>query len=1174
TGMDATDGTTGMDGTDGVTGMDAGFVEPTVETCPALTEDTGGEICVVAGGTGNSLIIVGDVLTPGTIYENGSVLIGVDGKIACVGCDCAAADARRVVCPGAAISPGLIDAHNHVGWLNGKPWTFAKQNVDPKHRWEHRHDWRCGDNADNDPEINVDGGGANKADKTFGEFRYVLGGGTAIFGSGDLGGVLRDLDDTGSGDSGLQSPGADYDTFPLGDAGCQKMTGACAYNGISGAGSNGDAYGPHVSEGIDLAARNEFLCLTGQQSGGVDVLDDRSAIIHGVGLIEPDVALMAQRGISLIWSPRSNVSLYGETARVVLHHKFGVNIALGVDWLPSGSMNMLRELKCADELNEFFYNGHFTDEALWLMTTRGAARALGFDTEIGEIKVGLMGDIAVFAGNGKKFHRAILDANPGDTALVLKGGSPLSGDTALVEALTGGCDDIGDVCGRTKRLCVSEHSDYSSWSDLQTAVGSPEYKLFFCDTPDDEPSCLPARELDGDIVNNSNVYSGMSMVGDQDGDGVSDDVDNCPTIFNPIRPLDGGVQADFDSDGVGGVCDPCPLDADQVDNCTSFNANDGDGDGVDNDVDNCPTIANPAQLDDDTDMKGNECDACPMFKNPGTAGCLVTIPDLKMSEAHEDTSVQLLNVVVTGHTVAGFFVQQVEDVPDAFSGLYIFDPIVAKPAIGSVIDLAGEKDTFFGTVELKQVVVTEKGTGSVTPVILTAEQVTQAIADQGQGAWDAMLVTVGEQVITTVAPALGQGTPEGTKEFELDSGLRLADVVWSSADEFPAFEVGDQLSAITGHLSWLNEYVKLYPGTPDDFAFGAIQVKQFVPAVGYQRVGESGPTIGGSLTVELNFVTDVDLEVTVVSDDDLIAKVIGSPLTIAAGTKSIVVPIEGVGVGTAILTANIDNDVSVTGSVEVIAADAVPVVLSAMPTSVVMPVNSSQTFTVTLSHPTPAAGASYDVAVSADVDAVDATVAGNMLTFDVVVTAKADETTGTLTVGGVEVATISVVDIASTQLDISGYIVKQTDSNREILLPSGTILIGGSSLIITRDSSKGEFEAEFGVLPADTVFIRSTDLQGSEFPSINGAETFSIVDTANGTVDGATVPLESGECLQRNVPVAAAGEATSWTDGEATPGLQTITDAPAGLYISETCDVTGTGNFVFEYVEIHFDGGT
>ncbi|HOD00449.1 MAG TPA: thrombospondin type 3 repeat-containing protein, partial [Myxococcota bacterium] len=100
--------------------------------------------------------------------------------------------------------------------------------------------------------------------------------------------------------------------------------------------------------------------------------------------------------------------------------------------------------------------------------------------------------------------------------------------------------------------------------------------LFFCGVPDNEPSCLPSRPGE---------YNGVTS-DDDDGDGVADGVDNCPLVFNPIRPMDGGRQPDVDDDGVGDVCDPCPFDADTTE-CTGFNADDVDGDGIPNDIDNC-----------------------------------------------------------------------------------------------------------------------------------------------------------------------------------------------------------------------------------------------------------------------------------------------------------------------------------------------------------------------------------------------------------------------------------------------------------------------------------------------------------------------------------------------------------------------------------------------------------
>jgi predicted extracellular nuclease len=91
-----------------------------------------------------------------------------------------------------------------------------------------------------------------------------------------------------------------------------------------------------------------------------------------------------------------------------------------------------------------------------------------------------------------------------------------------------------------------------------------------------------------------NAGQTFAEVPDADGDGIPDDVDNCPGTYNP-------GQEDGDGDGIGDVCDGCPVDPD----------NDIDGDGICGDVDNCPNTPNSGQEDADGDGLGDACDGCP-----------------------------------------------------------------------------------------------------------------------------------------------------------------------------------------------------------------------------------------------------------------------------------------------------------------------------------------------------------------------------------------------------------------------------------------------------------------------------------------------------------------------------------------------------------------------------------
>lgn len=303
--------------------------------------------------------------------------------------------ATAVVCPDGVVSPGLINAHDHLTFAQNNPYDRTAE------RYEHRHDWRRGARG----HTRLRSAGAASNDQVaWGELRFVLGGATSVNGSGGVAGFLRNLDRATM--DGLGQPQVQYETFPLGDSGGEVLTMGCGYPSIDTANSirNVDAYAPHVAEGIGPEARNEFLCM---REGNTDLVQRQSAFVHGVGLLPTDIAEMARDRTSLIWSPRSNITLYGDTARVTEYARLGVLIALGSDWIVSGSMNMLRELQCADSLNANFFGRYFTDEALWLMATRDAAASLAVDDAVGVIAPGRVADLAIFNARMRRDHRAV-----------------------------------------------------------------------------------------------------------------------------------------------------------------------------------------------------------------------------------------------------------------------------------------------------------------------------------------------------------------------------------------------------------------------------------------------------------------------------------------------------------------------------------------------------------------------------------------------------------------------------------------------------------------------------------------------------------------------------------------------------------------------------------------------
>ena len=139
----------------------------------------------------------------------------------------------------------------------------------------------------------------------------------------------------------------------------------------------------------------------------------------------------------------------------------------------------------------------------------------------------------------------------------MRAGKVLYGDDAAVTGRTTAACDAVDVCGVAKKVCLMAEVG-KTYSALKTAAGANIYPAFTCGQPMNEPTCTPKRPT---AVMGSTVYTGATSASDSDGDGIDDAADNCPKVFNPVRPLDMGMQGDADADGKGDACDPCPVDA-------------------------------------------------------------------------------------------------------------------------------------------------------------------------------------------------------------------------------------------------------------------------------------------------------------------------------------------------------------------------------------------------------------------------------------------------------------------------------------------------------------------------------------------------------------------------------------------------------------------------------------
>jgi len=217
----------------------------------------------------------------------------------------------------------------------------------------------------------------------------------------------------------------------------------------------------HLSEGVgqpgqsDSVARRHFLAL--QVAPDEWALNDRFAGIHSAGLLPADFDVLARHGGSIIWSPMSNLLLYGSTADVTAAKQAGVRIGLGSDWSPSGSKNLLGELKVAWLHSQHALDGLFSARDLLAMATRDAASILKWDKALGALQPGKRADLFVVDGEAGEPYESLIQAKETEIRLVMVNGIPRYGMPALMGRL--GASGVSlSVGGKARRIFLDQQT--------------------------------------------------------------------------------------------------------------------------------------------------------------------------------------------------------------------------------------------------------------------------------------------------------------------------------------------------------------------------------------------------------------------------------------------------------------------------------------------------------------------------------------------------------------------------------------------------------------------------------------------------------------------------------------------------------------------------------------------
>lgn len=389
----------------------------------------------------------------------------------------------RIIDTHAIVLPGLINTHNHIAYNFLPPWEMPHVHGEP---FANMYDWMegLGDFADAfasydqhvvQPKTAAMGAGLASAIGRWSELKELVGATTTTQGSRSFRAgegaednaafastLVRNMD-LERGARIRQSSIGIFLPRPAGaPPGTAHELNTQMLAGVARATEQGkvDAFMVHLAEGTDAATLHELHDLNDYGRDAADEcgpLAPVSVIIHGTPFGADEFSLMARCGMKLAASPLDNFLYYGTSPDLALADALGVTVAIGTDWSPAGSKNLLVELKAVDELNQALWGGALDDESIVRMVTSNAADMIGWSGRAGRLRAGLQADIAIVRGELADPYRALIEAREMDVALVVVGGQPLWGDPALMGELLGaegGWDLVPSGCGFDKAVML------------------------------------------------------------------------------------------------------------------------------------------------------------------------------------------------------------------------------------------------------------------------------------------------------------------------------------------------------------------------------------------------------------------------------------------------------------------------------------------------------------------------------------------------------------------------------------------------------------------------------------------------------------------------------------------------------------------------------------------------
>ncbi len=410
-------------------------------------------------------------LTPGeedAVFP-GRVWFGADGSVAAVTKDGetpppgVSAD-REVDVGSAFIYPGLVDLHSHLGYNTLPLWAEPTQKTPYLHHdsWPGEPSygpsisWPAWTQLDQAPECVL----------AYVQVRALAGGTTAIQGWPNVSrqptnALVRCADDDQVGP--LQDPvkvsALTEDVAAL-TRRAQDLR-------------SGRAFVYHCAEGQPGSiVTREFDNL-----GTAGCLQPGLAAIHCSAIGAPQFARWrtasgagARPPGTVVWSPFSNLWLYGVTTDVPAARSNRLAVSLGTDWGPSGTKNLLGEIKVARLWSDHQGWG-LTDHDLAMMVTAAPGDVLGraWQQPAGRLTPGALGDAVVLAPRRPDAWANLVAARESDVVLVVSKGRARYGTYNLMRSAGEAVTSSVPVGGVTRRVTLLRPDDQTTpwpWSDV------------------------------------------------------------------------------------------------------------------------------------------------------------------------------------------------------------------------------------------------------------------------------------------------------------------------------------------------------------------------------------------------------------------------------------------------------------------------------------------------------------------------------------------------------------------------------------------------------------------------------------------------------------------------------------------------------------------------------------